>query len=55
MPVPPPITLERHSVELSPEETEEVVEIVSDLLVGYLKRQGDPARGTAVPQEAAHD
>ena len=55
MPISPPIELKRHSLELSPEETEEVVAMVADLLVGYLKRQGDPSGEAVSPQGAPRD
>ena len=42
MPALPTIELKRHFHTLSEKETDEVVEIVADLVVNYLKAKRDP-------------
>ena len=54
MPVTAPIELKRHALDLSPEEAEEIVGAVADLLVNYLKKQGNPAATGPTQERPAH-
>jgi hypothetical protein len=51
VPAPPAIELKRHFHTLSEKETDEVVEIVADLVVNYLKAKRDPEPSAHRKQE----
>jgi hypothetical protein len=52
-----PLSITRHSEELTESETDEVVGIVADLVVAYLRKQAGPTSGTprgCGPTSASH-
>jgi len=50
-----PIELKRHYEELSPKETDEVVNAVADLVVNYLKGRPEELNANETEQEVNHE
>lgn len=55
MPTPPPIELKRHFHTLSEKETDEVVDVVADLIVNFLKAKREPEQSAKRRQERTHE
>ena len=55
MPATPPIELKRHFHTLSEKETDEVVDVVADLIVNFLKAKRDPEPSAKRGQERDHE
>lgn len=55
MPAPPPIELKRHFHTLSEKETDEVVDVVADLIVNFLKAKREPEQSAKRRQERDHE
>ena len=55
MPATPPIELKRHFHTLSEKETDEVVDVVADLIVNFLKAKRDPEQSARRGQERDHE
>ena len=55
MPATPPIELKRHFHTLSEKETDEVVDVVADLIVNFLKAKRDPEHSARRGQERVHE
>lgn len=55
MPTLAPLQIKRHYSELSEKETADVVEIVADLIVTFLKGRYEPVRRAEVTQEQPHE
>ena len=52
----PPVQLTRHCRELSPDEVEELVSAVADLIVGYLQAaEAEPLTGATPPTTKDQD
>lgn len=51
----PPIELKRHFHTLSEKETDEVVDVVADLIVNFLKAKRDPEQSAKTEQERTHE
>ena len=51
----PPIELKRHFHTLSEKETDEVVDVVADLIVNFLKAKRDPEQSAGREQERTHE
>jgi len=51
----PPIELKRHFHTLSEKETDEVVDVVADLIVNFLKGKRDPEQSAKRGQERDHE
>jgi hypothetical protein len=51
----PPIELKRHFHTLSEKETDEVVDVVADLIVNFLKAKRDPEQSAGREQEQTHE
>jgi hypothetical protein len=52
---PPPIELKRHFHTLSEKETDEVVDVVADLIVNFLKAKREPEQSAKRGQERDHE
>lgn len=55
MPAPRTIELKRHLHTLSEKETDEVVDVVADLIVNFLKGKRDPEQSAKRRQERDHE
>ena len=55
VPATPPIELKRHFHTLSEKETDEVVDVVADLIVNFLKAKRDPEQSATRGQERDHE
>lgn len=55
MPTPPPIELKRHVHTLTEKETNEVVDVVADLIVNFLKGSGGSELSAERGQERTHE
>ena len=55
MPAPPTIELKRRFHTLSEKETDEVVDVVADLIVNFLKGKRDPGHSGSCRQERTHE
>ncbi|MBI2192063.1 MAG: hypothetical protein HYU36_08770 [Planctomycetes bacterium] len=51
----PPIELKRHFHTLSEKETDEVVDVVADLIVNFLKAKRGPEQSARGEQERTHE
>jgi len=55
VPTTPPIELKRHFHTLSEKETDEVVDVVADLIVNFLKSKREPEPSATRGQERDHE
>lgn len=55
MPTPRTIELKRHFHTLSEKETDEVVDVVADLIVNFLNGKRDPEQSAKRRQERTHE
>ncbi|MGQ9589917.1 MAG: hypothetical protein ACUVYA_06445 [Planctomycetota bacterium] len=55
VPTPPAIEIKRHFHTLSEKETDNVVDVVADLMVNFLKAKRDPEQSPRREQERTHE